>query len=230
MELKNVCGHTYVKNFLGANPVVFDCGANYGLFSSRIAKESMATVYGFEPDPRLFPILPEVENVRYFNMAVSGSGKDLTLNLGEEKCSSGYFTEGIGQSSLVVKSTRLNDFCGENNIHKVDLLKLDIEGAEIEVLSMLPVQFLETVGQITVEFHDFLQSSEVPRIQQVIERMRQCGFYYVKFTYYDYSNCLFINSRLHPVSYSSKISILIKKYLFGIKRLLSRTFKLKDFA
>lgn len=223
MELINVCGHTFVKDFLGATPSVIDCGANYGAFATCLAKEHLATVYGFEPDPRLFPVLPELENVKFFNLAVSGSGENLILNLGEENCSSAYFSEGTGQGAVAVKSTTLNDFCGEKKLKKIDLLKLDIEGAEIEVLDKLPFEFLSTViGQITVEFHDFLDKAEVPRIQGVVRRVKACGFYFVKLSHHDYSNCLFINTKAHPVGSVAKINFLFKKYYFGIKRILKR--------
>jgi len=222
VELINVCGHTFVKDFLGATPSVIDCGANYGAFATCLAKEHLATVYGFEPDPRLFPMLPELENVTFFNSAVSGSGADLILNLGEEKCSSAYFSEGAGQTAVTVKSTKLNDFCNEKKLNKIDLLKLDIEGAEIEVLEKLPPEFLAAIGQITVEFHDFLDKAELPRIQSAVRRVKACDFYFVKLSHHDYSDCLFINTKTHPVGSVAKINFLFKKYYFGIKRILKR--------
>ncbi|MDO9271238.1 MAG: FkbM family methyltransferase [Methylobacter sp.] len=225
MELLSVCGHTFVKEFLGATPSVVDCGANYGAFSTCLAKEHLATVYGFEPDPRLFPMLPELENVTFFNSAVSGSGANLILNLGEEKCSSAYFSEEAGQTAVTVKSTKLNDFCSEKELNKIDLLKLDIEGAEIEVLEKLPPEFLATVGQITVEFHDFLDKAEVPRIQDVVRRIQEYGFYFVKLSHYDYSDCLFINTKVHAVNSAAKIDLLFKKYYIGVKRILKRRSK-----
>lgn len=222
MELINVCGHTFVKGFLGAIPLVIDCGANHGVFSMCLAKDHSAIVYGFEPDPRLFPILPEVENVSFFNLAVSGSGANLMLRLGEAKCSSAYFSEEPGQSIVEVKSIKLNDFFSENKLNNIDLLKLDIEGAEIEVLEKLPFEFLAAVGQITVEFHDFLNKAEVPRIQRVVQKMQGHGFYFIKLSYYDYSDCLFINTKAHPISLVAKIDFLFRKYYFGVKRVLVR--------
>lgn len=222
MELINVCGHTFVKDFLGVTPLVVDCGANYGAFATYLAKEHLATVYGFEPDPRLFPMLPKLENVNFFNLAVSGSGEKLILNLGERKCSSAYFLEETGQTAVTVKSTKLNDFCCEKRLKKIDLLKLDIEGAEIEVLEKLPFEFLATADQITVEFHDFLDKAEVPRILDVVRRIQEHGFYFLKLSYHDYSDCLFINTKIHPVNSLAKIDLLFKKYHLGFKRILKR--------
>jgi FkbM family methyltransferase len=221
VKLVNVCGHTFEQGFLRDSPVVLDCGANLGVFSCYQAKKNHATVYAFEPDPRLFPNLPKVESVNFFNLAVSGHGSDLRLNLGEEKCSSVCFSEGSEQASVIVKATRLDIFCEEKSLSRVDLLKLDIEGAELEVLELLPEKFLATTGQITVEFHDFLNKSDVPRILCVIERLRECGFYFMKFSYHDYSDCLFINAKLHPLGVAEKINLLFRKYFRGIMRKLS---------
>lgn len=220
MELINVCGHTFVKELLGTNPLVIDCGTNYGIFSSCLAKEHLATVYGFEPDPRLFPLLPKMENVKFFNLAVTGSGTSLNLNLGEEQCSSAYFSKETGQTTVAVDSTQLNGFYQENQLNKIDLLKLDIEGAEIEVLEKLPYKFLTAISQISVEFHDFLDKAELPKIQCVVKRLQRYGFHFLKLSHNDYSDCLFINTKLHPVNLITKIALLFKKYYFGIKRIL----------
>ena len=40
-------------------------------------------------------------------------------------------------------------------ITKIDILKLDIEGAEFELFVSTPDDILRRIGQITVEFHDF---------------------------------------------------------------------------
>lgn len=221
MELMRLCGHTFVKDLLGVSPVVLDCGANHGAFSGELARNHGARVYGFEPDPRLFPRLPEVANVSFFNLAVSGTGGELMLNLGEGNCSSACFSEGEGQTSVVVGATTLDAFCNEKSLRAIDLLKLDIEGAEIDVLENLPQGLLAVTGQITVEFHDFLDASELPRIRRVIRRMRESGFYFIQFSHHDYSDCLFVNSRLHPLGAGQKTGLLFKKYYRGVLRKLN---------
>lgn len=220
MELMRLCGHTFVMDFLGEASVVLDCGANHGAFSVELARKHRARVYGFEPDPRLFPRLPEVANASFFNLAVSGTGGDMILNLGEGNCSSARFSEGAGQASVTVGATTLDAFCNEKSLRAIDLLKLDIEGAEIDVLESLPQGLLAATGQITVEFHDFLDASELPRIRRVIRRMRESGFYFIRFSHHDYSDCLFINAGLHPLTAGQKAGLLLEKYYRGVMRKL----------
>lgn len=217
-----LCGHSFVSDFLGGAPVVLDCGSNRGAFAKALAEGFGARVFGFEPDPRLFPCLPEVEGVSFFDLAVSSQAREMVLNLGVSSCSSARFQEGAAQEAAVVGGVSLDGFCAEQSIVRIDLLKLDIEGAEIDVLESLPDGFLETVGQVTVEFHDFLDIAEKPGIRRAIERMRQGGFDFVKFSHHDHSDCLFVNRRHHPLGALGKAELLVKKYHRGISRKLGR--------
>lgn len=221
MDLMRLCGHSFVRDFIGTTPIVLDCGANRGIFSTELAGRCRATVYGFEPDPRLFRGLPEVENVRFYDLAVSAFAEDMTLNLGMESCSSARFSEGEEQTSVVVKTAQLDAFCREKSLSRIDLLKLDIEGSEIEVLGGLPQALLAVTGQITVEFHDFLDIAERPRIRQVIRSLQASGFHFIRFSHHDYSDCLFVNSRQHPLGAMARIELLFKKYYRGISRKLA---------
>jgi FkbM family methyltransferase len=42
---------------------------------------------------------------------------------------------------------------GELGIPEIEVLKLDIEGAELEVIHSLDDEFFRRISQITVEFH-----------------------------------------------------------------------------
>ncbi len=82
----------------------------------------------------------------------------------------------------------------------MDLIKLDIEGPETEVRNQIPVDSLRSVGKITIEFHDFLSLDELPRIIKSIERLRSNGFHFIKYSYNDYSDCLFVNEGSHRLN------------------------------
>jgi FkbM family methyltransferase len=222
MKLVNVCGHSFVKDLLRNNAVILDCGANHGDFSRWVAENCNTTVHGFVPDPRLFPKLPSLPNFYFYPVAVSGTGNPLTLRLGEMRCSSVCFAETPNQNATVVKSVRLDEFCQDNSISWVDLIKLDVEGTEIEILRNLPREFLEKVGQITVEFHDFIQRNEVPRIGSVISKMKGYSFLSVKFSHFDYADVLFLNRRLHNLYWWHIALIYIHKYRNGLSRIARR--------
>lgn len=222
MKIERVCGHTFVSDFMVKPAVVFDCGANHGEFSTWISENMDAIIHGFEPDPRLFPALPALPNVYFHNFAVSGTGDPLILYLGETRCSSAYIPEKAEQESISVKSVKLDTFCSEQSIDHIDLLKLDVEGAEINILENLSTEYLGKIAQITIEFHDFIKKSNVHRIRNVIAKLRGCDFYCIRFTYYDYSDVLCINKSIHKLKWHEIIRLQISKYFKGLKRMVRR--------
>ena len=226
MQIERVCGHSFFRELLENPAVVLDCGANQGEFSRWISKNCNAVVHGFEPDPLLFPDLPSLPNAHFHHVAISGTGGPLTLNLGETRCSSAYFSEKSGQKSILVESIKLDEFCREHSITRVDLVKLDVEGAELGILINLPEAFLRNIGQITVEFHDFIQKSDVPYIRDIISKMQKLGFLCVKFSHYDYSDVLCVNTKIHSMAWWQIVYVYILKYFHGLKRMSRRNFDL----
>lgn len=222
MEIVNVCGHSFVKDLIKDPALVIDCGANYGEFSKWIASNCTAVIHGFEPDPRLFPHLPSLPETTFHQVAVSGSGMPLLLNLGMDRCSSAYYREDEKQEFVDVPSVTIDSFCYRERISQVDLLKLDIEGAEIEILRNLPDGLLRQIGQMTVEFHDFLDARDIPGIKSVMRRLTQMGFHCVKFSHFDHADVLFINTSIHPISLIEVTSLTMTKYWRGALRLIRR--------
>lgn len=222
MLIKNICGHSFAANLIKPNPLILDCGANRGEFSIWFNRNYDAAIYAFEPDPRLFPKLPVLKQTTFYPNAVSGTGDPLTLRLGETRCSTAFFSEKADQNTAVVDSVRLEQFCMEKNIQNIDLLKLDVEGAEIGVLESLSIGFLSKVGQITVEFHDFIQKSELPDIRKVIDRLKKAGFFYIRFSHYDHSDVLFVNKSLFRLTWFDVLNVYAIKYLRGLKRTTRR--------
>jgi FkbM family methyltransferase len=126
---------------------VFDVGANHGHYTEMLHKimGNKAKIYAFEPSKYTFNIMrnniKESENVKYFNFGFSDKDTELTLYSNEK---------GSGLASIYkrklehfdidmnieekVKMQTIDSFCKENNIQKVDFLKLDVEGNELKVL------------------------------------------------------------------------------------------------
>lgn len=122
--------------------VVLDIGANIGYYSVLASKlvGKKGKVYAFEPDPRNLKLL-------YKNLEVNGCQNVVVVEaaLGSKKGKL-FLTQDIsnpGESSLakgkkgkkiLVDVIRLDDFVRQKRIKNVDLIKIDVEGAELEVL------------------------------------------------------------------------------------------------
>jgi FkbM family methyltransferase len=130
-------------NILGKdNPVILDVGANVGQFCNA-AKLFFpeATIYSFEPDPSVFEQLrnntAHLKNVTIFNNGLSDHDEKLSFYVHELSGMSSFKQypdveyDQAHVKQLEVK--RLDDMLPADL--KIDLLKVDVEGFELKVLS-----------------------------------------------------------------------------------------------
>ena len=219
MRVTNVCQHSFVPELLRPGGVVLDCGVAYGDFSRWISQNTRCHVHGLEPDPGFFGSLPALERCRFHPVALTAAPGRAVLHAGSGFCSSLHFA---GETKTVeVEATSLEVFCRSQGIETVELWKLDIEGAELDVLETVDLDFLNaTVRQITIEFHDHLDAAAVPRIRRALARLS--GFASFRFTRHTYGDVLLLNRRYVTVSWSDHLVMAGTKYWRGTRRLLAR--------
>lgn len=151
MSLFN-CG--WVKQFIPNKEkvVIFDVGA-HNFHDSINFKKSVpnSDVYSFEAynfNIEKYGETAKSSGVKVFNLAVSNEDGEITfynstnLNGTEWTCSGSILKptkeEGVtihpglnyNKDGLKVKSVRLDSFCKENNIEEIDVIHMDIQGAE----------------------------------------------------------------------------------------------------
>lgn len=131
-----------LKEILAPGDTFFDIGANYGWFTLLAAQQvgEKGEVHSFEPVKETFAELCE-------NVHLNGAAAWCRLNqiaLGrEEKRSMIYLdpSRGATHATLVLPSSpaapaqailvkSLDQYCGENGVRKIDVLKCDVEGSE----------------------------------------------------------------------------------------------------
>ena len=222
---RKIGDHTVICDFIDKGSVIFDCGANHGEFSKAVSDIFSAVTYGFEPDPRLFDKLPKIKQTTFFNLAVSASVGTIKLALGENHCSSAFYRENENQEVVDVSATTISDMLLSLNIERINLLKLDIEGAELELLSKLDDNSLSRIDQITVEFHEFRRREDLPQIRKIISEMRSKGFACLKFSTRTYGDYVFLNRDTCKFNRYAPVMWLINgKYLPVMARVISRFF------
>lgn len=123
---------------------IIDIGANIGYFSL-IAKAAnpSANVYAFEPVPRIAKRLLLQNHLNKFNIhlneaVVGDSNESVKFYIPKGDMMSLAASTKKGWVSdvdeVIVPSTTLDHFKQENNIEKIDLIKMDCEFHELEVL------------------------------------------------------------------------------------------------
>ncbi|MBH8556283.1 FkbM family methyltransferase [Nostocaceae cyanobacterium CENA357] len=144
-----------VSKLVRPGMLVFDVGANIGDYSILLSKlvGSSGKVYSFEPTIITFNKLQErlskskCNNVYPLQNAVYSHNIQIEFNEFSEDFSAWNSIgrpqmldpQGSGQyvpivNTGVVQAITLDSFCNDNNIQKIDYLKVDVEGAESDVL------------------------------------------------------------------------------------------------
>lgn len=132
-------------------PVIFDVGAYIGTTAIEYAKIfHKGIVYAFEPTSNTFEQLKNnslaINNIKPYNMAVSDFDGETKFFINKfaptnsllppDRLADEHWGKDLLRPDKVakVKSARLNTFCSAERISRIDLLKLDVQGAELSVL------------------------------------------------------------------------------------------------
>lgn len=166
--------HSYYVELDTATPTIIDAGAYIGLTTLYFKKlYPLAHIIALEPNPQMIPLLEEniwqnnLSDVDVHQVALSTHDGETQLYI-DETDETWYSTASIhpgawnGQqqtTSLTVPCRPLTDFLTQ----PIDVLKMDIEGAELEVLTAAQAQ-LHLVKHLLFEFH--------PREDQTLDQIK----------------------------------------------------------
>jgi len=161
------------------NPLIIDCGANIGLsvlyFKNLYPNSVIKT---FEPDKKIFKILKSncdnfnLNNVTLINKGVWINNKEINF-LSNGSDSGRIILDNTKKYPDKVKMIRLRDFLKKEK--QIDLLKIDIEGAEVDVLDDCRKN-LSNVKLLFIEYHSFINQSQ--KLDQLLEILRKANFRY----------------------------------------------------
>ncbi|MFH1457241.1 MAG: FkbM family methyltransferase [Patescibacteria group bacterium] len=170
---------TYNFNTDLKNPVIYDCGANIGtsvLYFKKIYPK--AKIKAFEADPKIVKILKtnlvnnKITDVEINDKAVwiddqgvefSSQGADGGSIMGNDK-------------KIKIASVKLKDLIEKEE--QVDLLKIDIEGTEIEIIEDC-ADILKKVKNIFIEYHSWNNQNQ--KLQIILKTLNDNNFrYYIQ--------------------------------------------------
>ncbi len=163
----------------GANPVIIDGGSNIGLSVAWFRQQFPGSrITAFEADPLVFDVLQRnMQSLGYHNVQLENKAlwnSDTELEFAVEGADGGRLSRDgrlqPGYREIVrVPAARLRPWLAE----KVDMLKLDIEGAEHCVL-MDCADALHHVSNIFVEYHSF--EGQRQTLDEILNVLIAAGF------------------------------------------------------
>ena len=172
----------YKFNTTSEKPHIIDCGANIGLsifYFKQHYKNSK--ILAFEPDLINYKLLEKNistiqcdDDITIYNSAIWKEDGEIKFDSCGDLGGKISQDQSVLTTSNKVKTVRLKNLLSE----KVDLLKIDLEGAEYEVINDCKDD-LGMISNIFIEYHGDFKENE--KLSKILEIIHKAGFkYYIK--------------------------------------------------
>lgn len=150
---------------------VLDLGANIGLFSVWAwINFPNCIIHSYEPDPEIYKLLEKnlspLSNVKTFNRAIADKEGTIEFYVSKRSFSSSIYP--LSGSKVISIPTKKLDQVISDIGGTVDLMKIDIEGAEFSVLENS--KQLDKINFIVGEVHPEKANTEVKSIENSLSK------------------------------------------------------------
>ncbi|MEE9349263.1 MAG: FkbM family methyltransferase [Flavobacteriaceae bacterium] len=174
---------THKVTFNNTKPLIYDLGAHIGMVSLYYKqKYPQAIIKAFEPNPVVFKCLQQnmisskLQNVSVFNQAISYENGSLDFYCDKGGQVSSFIKPGDFETETQkIESVRLKDLIDKES-RQIDLIKMDIEGVELEVLIDCDTS-LQKVDRLVVEYHSYKKNNQ--KLSQFFSVLEKNGFRYM---------------------------------------------------
>jgi FkbM family methyltransferase len=134
-----------VRRIVQPDWTVLDVGAHIGYYTllmARLLDRCRGRVYAFEPNPETFAILKEhvemneLTHVTALNLALGASVGYAELYLGPSHHSgpASMFPPACAEKRVAAEVSTLEEFVADSKLNRLDFIKMDVNGAEPDVL------------------------------------------------------------------------------------------------
>jgi FkbM family methyltransferase len=184
--------HSFFPNSLTKDPIIVDLGCCEGGFFRNFKQQfSYGKFIGIEANPLNYEKIKDYtdQNTYMIYAAVCSEKRneidmEFLVDTNDTHVGSFVFSESSAAlkrtpetlSKYTVPTIKISEIFERYDLDRIDLLKVDIEGAEWEVLLDLDEKYLNKIGQLCVEFHDFIDPTKKEDTQKVISRLKSLGY------------------------------------------------------
>ena len=175
----------YKNLYLKKNDLFLDVGSYKGEVINKIRDLYDCNIIGFEPEKSNFNYL-EQKFKKYKHIKIYDYG--LSNFTGESYLFTDYGNSSLSlnrnnnKAGLKVKIKNISEFIREQNIKVINVLKLNVEGAEYEILNeLINTGYIKNIKVLIIQFHLINDFSKLHRLN-IIKKLEKT--HNNKFSYY----------------------------------------------
>jgi len=213
------------KNYI--KPVIIDGGANNGQYAKMCLEILGSThLHCFEPAEKNFEILKsnlsKFDDIRFIKLALSDKCQKLVLN---------HYTNNPAMASVVIsnfddlgldiiekeeiEAVTIDYYCSVNNIKKIDLLKLDLEGYEffalegaVEMINNNKIDMIQfEMGRANIDSKTFFKDF-YNYLKEKYRFYRILSYGFISITNYSYNYEVFLGNNYLAVHKNCQFKII----------------------
>jgi FkbM family methyltransferase len=178
----------FFQRFIKNDDVILDLGANLGFYTLLFATVANNTmVYSIEASTSTFKRLEQnvlfnsnLTNIKIYNYAVSDKRGKVKFH-SFTNLHHGYSSiSNLGRDDAIeveVDSISIDEFTAQNNFDKIDILKIDVEGAEKLVLNGAKETIKKYLPSILMEMNEVNARSFNYSCKELLEILQNLGEY-----------------------------------------------------
>ena len=164
----------YNSNFLPTD-VVYDLGANFGVYTMWANYHKVNQIYAFEPTPKNVECLKETfkwdDNIQIIEKAISNKNEIKNFSIYPHSVSNSL-NYNNSENIIEVECINLEQYINENNLLPPTIIKCDIEGSEYEFLESCSNEFFNSIETLIIEFHLNFEN----KIWLIVSRLLNLGY------------------------------------------------------
>lgn len=164
---------------------VIDIGSNigyYAILESRLIGK-LGKIFSIEPSPINFELLKEnlelqdEKNFELYNLAIGDKNEEIEFLVSKKSNWSKIKekTDIIGENEVIkVFSKTLDEFCEQNKIESIDLIRMDVEGYEFNIIDGAKKTLKKFKPTIMMEIHKMYLGKE--KTKKILEELKRFDY------------------------------------------------------
>lgn len=151
---------------LNKNSIVFDVGGYLGDWSDAIYNKYRCRIFVFEPVKEYFhkitQRLRKISKIQVYNFGLGE--KDIRKSIYKMDNSSSFYKKDSYTEKEICKIRDIKKFIIKNNLKKINLIKINIEGGEYDLLDkMIDSNLIHMFENLQIQFHRFMPNAKLRR-------------------------------------------------------------------